>query len=292
MALTAGALKSKRDGVPTSIVENYMCLQREHQAIVKQMNELTIKFSTMRGEYDMVLKQLKDAKKANEDLRKQNVALMQDNESLRRASGSWLTSQHNKAVEDNIIVALTVEESTSQIAKSEAKRNRKPSKQPQARVYDANNEEDVEYIFGKCCGEGVSKCMLSDAFVNKHYKTIIQNNGFHNGMKNACLAISLSDGLSRIIHGRPANSQEKDEMIKVLGCKGRMMDMSDLNVLVAIFNKVCAPHAINIHVFERKANGYHAHHQSIAHSPKASARDRCIVLSWIADTHFELMVRS
>ncbi len=159
------------------------------------------------------------------------------------------------------------------------------------RLYDANNEDDVEYIFGKCCGEGIAKCKLSDAFVNKHYKTIVHNNGYHDGVRNACLAISLSDGLSRIINGRPANSQEKSEMIQALGCKGHMMDMTDLNVVVAIFNKICAPHAINIHVFERKSHDHHTHFQSIAHSPSASLRDKCIVLSWITNTHFELMVR-
>jgi hypothetical protein len=254
--------------------------------MIKQMNDMTMKFSTAEA---TIKKELEDAKKANEDLRKQNVALMRENEVLRRMT---VTSQHKKAVEENVVVALAVEETASEIAKSVTKRIKKPSKQPQLRVYDANKEEDVEYIFNKCCGEGIGKCMLTNAYVNKHYKTIIQNNGFHNGVRNACLAISLSDGLSRIINGRPANSQEKDEMIKALGCKGRMMDMSDLNVLVAIFNKICAPYAINIHVFERKAHGYHAHHQSIAHSPKASSRDKCIVLSWIENTHFELMVRS
>lgn len=168
---------------------------------------------------------------------------------------------------------------------------RKQRKQALPRVYDALKEEDIEYIMGKCCGEGVAKCKLTDNYVNKHYTNIIRNNGCHNGMNNTCLALSLSDGLSRIINGRPANSQEKDDMIRALGCKGSMMDLSDLNVLVAIFNKVCSPHAINIHVFERKAGGIHKHFQSIAHSPNASTKDKCIVLSWVRDAHFELIVK-
>lgn len=326
MALTAGALKGKVDmsckknaclewvnssyggdvygkqcvsqklnKKQASVSTEHTLLLIERDQLQKELNDLRIRSrlteERLTKDYNALLKEVESLLKVSDELRNENNVLKQENVKLRSAI------PHQSVVEESIkkvIVAenMVVATAFQQPRTKSNSRKHKP-KQPQTpRVYDVNKEEDIEYIVGQCGGRGVGKCMLSEDYVNQHYQHIVRNNGFHNGVANTCLALSLSDGLSRILNGRPANNQEKDEMIKVLGCKGKMMDMSDLHVLVAIFNKVCAPHAINVHVFERKANGYHKHYQSIAHSPNASTRDKCIVLSWVAHAHFELMVKS
>jgi hypothetical protein len=262
--------------------KRYNSLLKEKETLCKELNALKVRSNEFETDLNALLDQMDEVLVCRDTLKKENIVLKQENEMLR--------CKLNDNPTPVVVSSMIRDESFADKVKKHGQR--KHCKKPSTRVYDASNEKDVDYIMGTCCGEGVEKCMLSDNYVNKHYSKIIHNNGYHNGVSNACLAISLSDGFSRIVNGRSANSQEKDEMIKALGCRGDKMDMSDLDVLVAVFNKICSPFSINIHVFERKPNGFHTHHQSIAHSPNAATSDKCIVLSWIAFTHFELMVKT
>jgi hypothetical protein len=288
-------LKQRLSTTEANFTNQYNLILDENEKVMKENSCIKNENGVLREENNVV-------KKDNAVLKKENAVLKEENNVVKKDNA--VLKKENSALKQDIIALKKANENVGTIKNLDEvvsgrrerqdggkwRRNIAPSSPCVQRVYDANNEEDVDYIF-KCSAEGVGKCKLSNGYVNKQYTEIVRNNGYHNGVSNTCLALSLSDGLSRIVNGRPANSQEKDEMIKALGCKGRMMDISDLDVLVAIFNKVCSPHAINIHVFERLRNGYHAHHQSIAHSPNASTQDRCIVLSWIRGTHFELMVK-
>lgn len=282
----------------TALLKERDQLRREVKELKQQLHECNERFNR---ECNGLLDEYEKIVQSRDELIKENNVLKKENKFLK--SKSPPVPNLSKVVESVIVATVPLCEDVKdkkgkRYGKSEmqlkqvSEVERKTTKKPTKVSYDANNEEDVEYIVCKCGGEGVKKCMLTDAHVNKHYTQIVHNNGYHNGVRNACLAISLSDGLSRITNGRPANSQEKDEMIKALGCKGYMMDVSDLDVLVGIFNKICAPHAINVHIFERLLNGSHTHYQSIAHSPRASTRDKCIVLSWVRGAHFELMVKT
>lgn len=264
--------------------KRYNSLMKEKNALCKELNALKVRSNEfenkMTTDFNALLDQMDEVMACRDALQQENDVLKQENELL-----SCKLRIKSPPVVDTPKVVLE-----SFVEKAKKHGGKKQSKKSSTRVYDASNEKDVDYIMGTCV-KGVRKCMLSDNYVNMHYSKIIRNNGYHNGIHNTCLAISLSDGLSRIVSGRPANSQEKDDMIKALGCKGDKMDLSDLDVLVPVFNKVCSPHSINIHVFERQANGLHTHHQTIAHSANASTNDKCIVLSWITSTHFELMVK-
>lgn len=329
MALTAGSLKALRGDRDwnlykirfNSLVDENSKMLREKDELRMRVQELESKLCSMQTvmntECNSLENELRIALRDRDAYKQENAKLKRELEeckiSMLPAVSEPIVSEkkHSKepvvsepvmsekkhrkkpVVSDPIVSERkhSKEPVVSEPVMSEKKhRKKRSSKSGMPRVYDASKEEDIEFIFGTCW-QGVAKCMPSDAYVNKHYTQIVRNNGFHNGISNACLAISLSDGLSRIINGRPANSQETEEMMKSIGCKGRMLDMMDINVVVGIFNKICAPHAINIHIFKRTPTGTHTHYQTISHSPSASKKDRCIVLSWVEDTHFELMLR-
>jgi regulator of replication initiation timing len=279
MALYAKSQLSERYA---RLEKRYNVLLKEKETLCKEVNALKVRSNAFETDLNALLDQLDEVMVSRDTFQKENIVLKQENEALR--------CKLNNNPTPAVVSSMIRDESFAEKVKKHGQR--KHCKKPSTRVYDASNEKDVDFIMRTCCGKGGERCMLSDNYVNKHYSKIIPNNGYHNGVSNACLAISLSDGLSRIVNGRSANSQEKDEMIKALGCKGEMIDMSDLDVLVAVFNRICTPFSINIHVFERKSNGFHTHHQTIAHSPNADTTDKCIVLSWIPYTHFELMVKT
>lgn len=291
--------------------EKCSVLEREMDALVRERDQLRMELEESRrvvkawqqsfndahykfiADYNLLLND-KDMIVAQRDiLQKDNDRLKQENESLKLKSVVKPVVAKKETSRQEYI-ATTAENAVPAI--KETKKEMKKEKQEKScntskpKVFDANNEEDIDWIMGTCC-QAVEKCKLSNSYVNKNYKQIVPNNGFHDGVSNACLAISLSDGLSRIVNGRPATKQETNDMIKALGCKGMMKDFYDLDVVVAIYNKICVPHGINVQLFERKAKGRHVFNGCIAHSPNASSSDPCIVLSWIRDAHFELMLK-
>jgi hypothetical protein len=307
------------------------CVEREHHVVLRERDQLRRQLDDMMvknlafeervtHEYDNLLREFEDVQRIRFELKRENDAFKRESDALKRENDAFkreidaLRKENDKlkkhtstnvskvdkmpsathvgiAVDNTVYATPVVSENVVEKTTKHHKAKKSVVKQSVPRVFNVNNEDDIDYIMKMCCGDGVAKCILSDAYVNKNYTHTIHNNGYHKGVNNTCLALSLSDGLARILHGRPANNQEKDEMIKALGCKGRMMDVSDLDVLVAIFNKISNPHKINIHVFERLENGRHTHCQSIAHGVNASTKDRCIVLSWVKDAHFELLLR-
>lgn len=284
------ALVRERDQLRKELEESRRVINAWQQSFNEAHNKFIADYNLLLTDKDRIVVE-------RDNLQKENDRLKQENESLKLKSvvkpivAKKETSRQGYVAEtaEN---AVPASKETKKEAKKETKKEKqgKPCNTSKPRVYDANNEEDIAWIMGTCT-LGVDKCKLSNSYVNKNYKQIIRNNGFHNGVSNACLAISLSDGLSRIVNGRPATKQETNDMIKALACKGMMKDFYDPSVVVAIYNKICAPHGINVHLFERKANGRHVFDGCIAHSPDASSSDPCIVLSWIRDTHFELMLK-
>lgn len=281
--------------------ERCSVLEKEVDALVRERDQLRKELDAAKKESNMFQQYLNDDyiafSKELGRLQQENERLRLENESLKAASVEIPVVQEEEDYYPTVqgygaCVAEPAENAVPAVqeAKKKNKKQVKPCDTSKPRLFDANNDEDIAWIMGTCT-LGVDKCKLSNSYVNKSYKQIIPNNGFHNGVNNACLAISLSDGLSRIVNGRPATKQETNDMVKALGCKGMMKDFYDPSVVVAIYNKICAPHGINVHLFERKANGRHIWDGSIAHSPDTSSSDPCIVLSWIRDTHFELMLK-